>query len=64
MDRGATKHMCTHSRISIKTGNQPYTAMKYFKKSIGTGKVILNTRLHKNEKNPMKLKDMLCVSDL
>jgi len=41
-----------------------YSATKYSTKSIGTGEVILNERLNKNEKNPVKLKDTLCALGL
>jgi len=41
-----------------------YTAAKYSTKSIGTGEIILNAKLNKNEKNPVKLKNTLCVSNL
>jgi len=38
--------------------------VKYSTKSISTGEVVLNERLKKNEKNPMKLKDILCILSL
>jgi len=41
-----------------------YTAVKYSTKSIGAGEVILNAKLNKHEKNPVKLKDTLCVPGL
>jgi len=41
-----------------------YSAVKYSTKSIGTGEVILNTKLNKHEKNPVKLKDTLCIPGL
>jgi len=41
-----------------------YTATEHFVKSISSGKVVINVRLNKNEKNPVKLKDMLYVPDL
>jgi len=39
-------------------------AAKYSTKSIGAGEVILHARLNKHEKNPVKLKDTLCVPGL
>jgi len=77
MDSGATQHMCTEQKaftnlnkdrqliyIAYILINCVYIATKYLTKSIGAGEVILNARLNKQEKNPVKLKDTLWVPRL
>jgi len=71
MDSGATKHMYTERKAftNLNKNNQPYilprNILKYSQsKSIGAGEVILHARLNKHEKNPVKLKDTLCVLGL
>jgi len=41
-----------------------YTAAKHSTKSMGTGEIVLNPRLNKDEQNSMKLKNTLCVPGL
>jgi len=41
-----------------------YTAAEHSVKSIGTGEVIVNTKISRSKKNSVKLKDTLCVPDL
>jgi len=59
MDSGVTKHICTEQKAFTNKDRQStvYTAAKYSKKSIDAGEVILNARLNKHEKNPVKLED-------
>jgi len=68
MDSGATKHMCTKQKAYMNLNKDRkstvYSAAKYLIKSIDAGKVILNARLNKHEKNSVKLKDTLCVPGL
>jgi len=65
MDSDATKHMCIEQKaftnLNKDRQSTVYTAAKYSTKSIDAGEVILNARLNKHEKNPVKLKDTLCV---
>jgi len=68
MDIDATKHMCTEQKAftNLNKDRQSIvcTTAKYSTKSIGACEVILNTRLNKYEKNPVELKDTLCVPGL
>jgi len=60
--------MCTEQKaftnLNQNRQSTVYIAARYSTKSINVGEVILNARLNKHEKNPMKLKDMLCVPGL
>jgi len=66
MGNGATKHICTEQKAFTNLNKDKqstvYTATKYSTKLIDAGEVILNARLNKHEKNPVKLKDTLCVT--
>jgi len=63
IDSGATKHMCNEGKaftiLDKDKQSTVYTVAEYFVKSISSDEVVVNVRLNKNEKNPVKLKDTL-----
>jgi len=59
--------MCNEKAFTILDSDEQskvYTTAEHSVKSIGTGEVIVNTKINKSKKNSVKLKDTLCVPDL
>jgi len=68
IDNGTTKHMSNEQKAFTNLDKDKQSTMhtdaKHSTKSIGSGEGVLNARLSKDEKNPVKLKDTLFVTDL
>jgi len=64
VDSGATKYMCNKEKAILDKDKQSIVYTEHSVKSIDSGEVVVNMKLNKNEKNPVKLKDTCRIYEI